>query len=334
MIFITKRAHLIKYFALPIAILVSTSICFAEENLPVKVDKLPFKVQPNGENLPDIVFDDGRVAEVVVRQHLGEFSVTMDIAQNSCGKNIPTTCRIVHPYLDYKLQLVWKVHPNPEKIGKLLKRDNSDIFDQREVISYTGKIKHPDILKDIKNPEMTCSTWDWLAPNSQQIDLLDWSIEVMLPNPETLLNENRTFRSYQNMTLTKINQTTYSLGLPKTDELDAVLIIGDQVGWTVKKENFESCEVTIKPDIASVVSDFQKEKNYSAPISISPNSPFWEAYAKGDFNYKVKAMWVLAKKHPDLLFFTALRLVSGTPYLETGAVAQVYKVSASTGDIQ
>lgn len=331
-IFHGKDSPLTKHFWISITILLSTNTSWGQDGLPTIVaEKFPFKIEASGDRtLPKVVFDDGRVAEIVMEQEKSKFFTEMDITLNSCGKNIPTQCNLVSSYIDAQVKLVWKKHPNPEKIGKPLMRDKREVFSRRSLLTYTGKAKHPVVFKDLQNPVLTCSNWEWLSPKSEKIDLLEWSTENMLTNNETDLSENRTSNAYHGIALTKIDETSYEIGFPTSKDMTILLFDGTVIGWTVKAENFESCDVTIKPNLSTAQTEFQREKKYSTPVAITDDSPFWEQAARQDSIFKVLSVQLLARKHPGLLFLNLIELVNGS----LTDNSQTFKISPVSGEIE
>ena len=186
----------------------------AEVVKEIKREKFPFKVESRTDDmLPEIIFDDGRVAQVVVASMPAQLlDIGMDVVESHCGKNIPTKCSITYPVSNNELKLVWKTHPDAKKIGKpVLNKNNQEILNETLSFSFSDKKKYEKFYKEVgmKDPEFSCPKWDWLDTKGDKIQLLEWSSEIMLTNPETDINENRTFMAVMDIALHKKNKNTF-----------------------------------------------------------------------------------------------------------------------------
>ncbi len=283
----------------------------------IKVEKLPFKIESRTDAmLPEILFDDGRIAHVVVGTMPAQtFDVGMDIVESNCGKNIPTKCSTTYSILNYELKLVWKSHPDAKKIGKpLVNKGGQEILTDTQSFSFSDKKKYEKFYKEIglKDPEFSCSKWEWLNIKSDKIQLLEWSAETMAQNSESDINENQSFMAVMDLTLRKKSKNIYVVGYPKkvikSSFVDSgfILVAGDVVGWTVQLPNNESCEVSIKPDLTSAIAEFNKTK-YSEPKPILKNSPLWDKYKYQNYSNDDTFKYLTANE--DLAYLQMLKLI-------------------------
>ncbi len=314
-----KNVILISLFTL----LMATSTLKAQSSIvvkEVKVETLPFKIQNRTDGiLPEIIFDDGRVAQLVVATSpLKIINVGMDIVESNCGKNIPTKCSLAYPVVNFEFKLVWKLHHDIKKVGTVLvNKSGQEILSDIQSFSFSDKLKYNKFYKEIglKDPEFSCPKWEWLKVSSDKIQLLEWSLELMLDNIESDLAENQTYMAVMDLTLHRKNKKTYTLDYPKkviksAFSSDFNLFFGDVIGWTVQQPTHESCEVTIKPDLSDAITEFSQIK-YGEKRLILKNSSIWDKFKTEKYeNNPSKYKYTVGKE--DLLYLLMLNLISVT----------------------
>lgn len=199
---------------------------------------------------PLIVFPEGRIAHLVRRDITIAFARKMVITNSSCGKILAPACRVTTHWRQVVYELVWKAHPDPSKVGQALLQgaNHGKVFSESTILEAFSKDRFPRSSRGLDLPVLTCEDFSWLGGKKKDaVHLLDWTIESMVRNLETSLALNRTIETALSIDLLPVDGG-YRIQHPKhysgASLPDFGLVFIDNMGWTVDREKFESCDIT------------------------------------------------------------------------------------------
>jgi len=180
---------------------------------------------------------DGRVATIKVAQRDSKLlSVPYKIADNSCTNRQAMSCDLKLKYRQFWFALVWVQHPDPNRVGQVVKRTTEAngeaaiaIESQESTIGIMQKT-YPLVSQGLAKPELQCADFSWLPGGSsvapESLRLTRWDSENNEPNPETGIGENRTNGGAYGVTFRRASPKSLQIesiegfsGVAKTDEI-------------------------------------------------------------------------------------------------------------------
>lgn len=257
-------------------LLLSTVAGWAEPSSPSAL--APILIKKTGQPLR-AQWSDGREAQLESTEPLNQYlTYKFSVYENTCAiiSNPDKPC-LYHAGLSSTLfRWVWTKNPqNTDRVGKTLEiKYGQDGFTPFQSIVQAGVLNH--FNKDFsseKTPldQMTCDDWDWLKPYLPQATSLlspifsvqSWAVEIMVTNPETGENENRTFFNYFDVQLS-YNKQLKTLTLQQVGDsvaltaFNSFLFIGDVVHWSLRSSSHQQCTLAFKPDFGEIGKQVEK----------------------------------------------------------------------------
>lgn len=252
----------------------------------------------NSDQLPEIQYTSDGILEVI---YSPEHSMTLGtktilkkdieipgrINEITClPLNLRTGCNAVTDLLVKTYRLVWKSHPNPEKLGKSVRvkftneNGGGEIpLDQSFLATYEAQFLrfspsspiNDSELKSLEPSHLRCDSYAWYdqllsiySGNSSDLRLNEWSQEDMRENPETSLSENRTNAAHLGVNLTKTSDglEVQNIEFPGTGLFmqSLFLFLGDVIGWNLVNGP-QTCDLAFNFDTASFIGQFRKIQN-------------------------------------------------------------------------
>ncbi len=172
--------------------------------------KMP-SVKMNEKNELEIIYDLNKIAVISMRENtLEDLGYKINLRTSSCHTNVPVIdCTMSGWIKMYEILPVWKNHPDPKRIGQIMKTDDRDVsrlptlFEtgmkyQKETVPRVAPF-FDEVLKRAKNATIKCSDYKWLPSDVGIID--EVSYEIIQTSPETGLDENRSAISFRSVQL-------------------------------------------------------------------------------------------------------------------------------------
>jgi hypothetical protein len=213
----------------------------------------------------ELRWPDGRVAQFYYSDYRplnvpGKATVFL----NSCSTKIGAECAYKYGMLYSLFQLRWTVHPQLDKVGKVVQmKTNSPqgMFEDfgGELFESLGNREagHP-VLSKIPMDRLSCKNWSWYGENPKRLLIENFSSEFMFPNPETGNNENTTAASVENVVFEKEDETdelvlrSYGEYIASEGLGGGSFFNGDTITWRLKRSDALYCDVSLKPDFTDV----------------------------------------------------------------------------------
>jgi hypothetical protein len=207
-------------------------------------------------------FQDGRkallthaLAKVVrVPIHLRQIENTCDPGQVLARCDLNLDFAMQHQYLR------WTTHPDAAKIGKVVqakyKGDSNLITLEDEFQSYFwfNTLTNPQWAGRFQPDMLSCDNYLWTAqmPKSgENLLIQSWTSEIMLPNPETGVNENQTFSGSFNVELavTPAGLRIAKLGPSHQVEGSPPYVSAQVSNLTFEGPAHQQCQISFEADI-------------------------------------------------------------------------------------
>jgi hypothetical protein len=209
----------------------------------------------------------------------------VDIAEDLCADQYTTpACTYKLDFANDHLVLVWTKHPNVSKIGKVVQAQlNYDggkgslrPVDLNVGSSFTTQFlgQKPD---DRFHPdEIACDRYDWLGDGFQSTTIPEklkiniWSAELMLPNSETGISENRSYLNAEGVLFIQSNS------IFKLTSIDRLISMGNASSTTllpignistlqmVNPTTKARCQISLSHDLVGAARSLNLESHYLA----------------------------------------------------------------------
>ncbi|MBX9767934.1 MAG: hypothetical protein K2X47_11735 [Bdellovibrionales bacterium] len=242
---------------------------------------------PAAPQIPAPIIDLKPGSEVVIRWSNGNeaklmrsalndkvLAVPLQVTENLCvPSRTDISCFYDIAARFYQLAVVWTKHSDPVKVGKIVETDRSypgqpiEFRPVKEDVSlFTNERAFaPIATQGMPLDHLRCDDFSWMpgvmnpsAPRA--IRIIRWESELMFPNPETNVNENRPVAGFMGAQLESINDKTmvirsvrhltglFSILPPVTGTASLTFALPKtSTGFT------PLCQVTAKSDFALVV---------------------------------------------------------------------------------
>ncbi len=240
----------------------------------------------------DLRFKDGRVAEFMInRRDVLETDLPIKITDNSCTNNSNISCEYRLGLILNDLTMAWVVHPDASKIGKTVtmryQAPNGappmefPLF-QQGLVAFSDRGGTPKLAVPIPNDIFNCKDFSWLPPGNTEapssISFARWDAELMFPNPETGLMENRTISMAMDFTMNRNSSGGLEIGTVKK-YLASSQVAAAATLWSLitKDTSGNYCPITVTPNavpLGAAIAQYQAAK-----------APHFVAYIYGDDEY-------------------------------------------------
>jgi hypothetical protein len=194
----------------------------------VPVPQVPGANQPAAKPKPKLMqkdsqyfvdFQDGRIARFTQAiGHVQGVDLGMNQIENTCDTaQILSSCTLKMDMAAMALYLMWVKHPNPAKIGQILKikpngaTEPRVLADEGRIMMWFDTISKKGWASFFKPDQIVCDNLNWIQSIPQQNDSLkiqSWSGEIMNGNIETGVDENQAFSNAFDVVLKKVNDKT------------------------------------------------------------------------------------------------------------------------------
>lgn len=234
------------------------------DSTQVQLDKKVAQAITNEKGEVVFVFYDGREAQVFYGPS-GSFTAKVKLQQleNSCEYDLkPANCEVEGFYQNFKIQMQWTKHSDPQKIGRVVERVNSGEPERLEndllVTSLTYQKTFDDKPKDYPKYKISCDQTQWIekARTSAKSALFSAvTSEFMLENSETNVNENQTFAEIYSARFDAVSLNSYILSTYQYSR--SIVSSGDpflsnQVVHFVYPEKNKACHVAFAANISDL----------------------------------------------------------------------------------
>jgi hypothetical protein len=241
--------------------------------LLVLVSSVCWALDPDGVSRPNfqkgkvvkLEYSNGRTADLMLSAPVDmEIPVTLQVEENTCEPDrIGQICKYLAHVRKRKFELHWVRHPDPNQLGKPVKRKKDDVGGE-DVFHYSvwysfHRDKYPEYVKGLPPDVLTCNDFNWLPGSStlkvnQKYLIRQWLSQFMTLNLETGDSENAFHSGMDQVTLTKKDAKTFQIS--RVERLFAqgrfLIPLINMVTLVVPKKqngkNKESCQISLKPD--------------------------------------------------------------------------------------
>jgi hypothetical protein len=294
-------------------------------------------VQMNENNEVEIIFDPQRIAVVSFRENRQEsFDMTLKIRSSSCQFPTPKIdCTMTNWFKTYDALPVWKVNPDKQRIGKVLKVNNSDISESSIIyqtnMRYIKNIKEKnklfsEVLERAEPSKIKCSDYSWLPSNITSIN--EMSYEYMIPSTETGLVENKSIASVYDVQLQRnsagislTNIRPYYSSNPLSVFSDTFPLVATLMGWTYRNQN-NICSVYFEREVnlASIGQNIQDSMTAFTPLKAKSIEALQKQLTQqndNQFSYRTDDTWLFEKNQSSemriLLYFRIANIAYENP---------------------
>lgn len=267
----------------------------AAEQLLKSYEALPFRLIHQPGRAIGLEWKDGsRVAEMEIGTNKFEKRVGIEVVGNTCGqKQTGHLCDAPLAFTFNTTRLVWKKHPDPARVGQVVKSDVypfDSLSQGPSMVDFTPKSNAGlvDPIGDEILP-MHCKNWNWLPPSpSGRLKIASWSYDdnELEGNPLAPQNQTQTAGEFHDLTALLSPNGSFRIEKPENpfDHLGydntpvtsnqfaggALLAIDRNTVWQIGQSNGELCKVRLKPmlDLNSFVAILLQ-----SPRSFEPATP-------------------------------------------------------------
>lgn len=286
---------------------------FYSGELPIEntleLPRLPYKVKLKKGQPIQIVFEDGRIAELRKRAEVKNTEIPMSISESTCtNKATPSSCKFKEELGFISYRLFWSKNPNKEKVNKPLKlaEGTTKIFGKKaedfneKTKTYTSfesvkqspqeKLVLPDSFLNLNKLTLSCNNYSsfGLEDSAKSMNFNEWSLELNTKNPEIFVNQNMVSNAVLDIGFVKSKQGEFQLSHygyieGKDDTFFLQFFNSDIVAYNVQKDDFTSCDVSTKLDTSQATQNLTesrintREKPHSPVIFQSYEHTFWLA---------------------------------------------------------
>lgn len=250
---------------------------------PTPEPKAPIVTTVAGQPV-SVDFQDGRIA-VVKKSAVSandQLSIPFQVFDSLCADARGMSCVYRLSFRTVFYFLAWSQHPDAAKVNQPLKR----IFPAGTVISeegrkiensdfYSGTEGHlfPVVTQGLPVAQVECDDFSWLPTKTKEapaaLEALRWDSEMMMENPETGVNENRTTgggahislrrSSPRSLAISSVGAFTSQYGFN-----NGALVVGDVSTMTLDDQKGGYCSVELKPgglaDVTAQVRNLKSQR--------------------------------------------------------------------------
>ena len=245
-------------------ILFTIQIAKAQEPTP---SPTPTQIRNEGEQVR-WTFTDGREAGLFAQKlPPATFAVDFTFSDTTCPRTVERApkCQLKLPLVITRFAVRWNLNSDREKIGRTVKIRFGDTQTFELQNDHLGTVYHYklDPREFAMDPlQIECDDYTWLGGGEmppERVTFVTWANELMLPNPETEVNENTSIGSVSDVRFVREGK---SLELVTTGEwtaifpglLSTVMYIGDSLHLVERSGEGQTCQSSVKPNTAAVVS--------------------------------------------------------------------------------
>jgi hypothetical protein len=205
-------------------------------------------------------FKDGREAVLKIRRHqIYDLKMPLNITENTCADLQTLKCDYSINVQFNWLVFIWTKNPDMNKIGKAVyyqPEGTSAKIVSAENSIFSDVVDTPiqTLAPTLPHSSLTCPRYDWLPENGkdapEKIDIAIWTQELMVPNRDTGMSENRTVTTANNVIFNKNKSeilVLQNVGGRGGSTNISELVLGDVLAWWIQKSDGELCQVAIKP---------------------------------------------------------------------------------------
>lgn len=208
---------------------------------------------------------DGRVATLFqATGPVGHLGVPLKQIENTCDySQVPSSCKLQLEYADYAVYFKWSKHPDPQKIGHIVKYKSlnvdppqtGDLEDNRQILLWYTSLRQPEWKGLLKPDRLVCDNLNWtklIPKNGQRLTVQSWTSEANNQNKETNANENQTFLGVFNTEMIQIDDKTLQFDKFGADS-SPTATIPPYFGLQTSNANFQAadgrvCQVSFQVD--------------------------------------------------------------------------------------
>lgn len=255
---------MVKFLTVASAICLIANISIGEGVATPVEPKMP-TVKMNEKNELEIIYDLNKVAVISMRENTQEdLSYKINLRTSSCQTNVPVIDCTMSAWIKfYEILPVWKIHPDPTRIGQIMKVDHFNVGSvptlivtgmkyQKDAVPRIAPLFH-EVLKRAKNETIRCSDYKWLPNDVGIID--EVSYELIQASPETGLDENRSAISFRSVQLERdlngivfSNIKPYFLSSASDFFTRIVPSYAPLMGWSFQTNN-KSCDYSFEREV-------------------------------------------------------------------------------------
>jgi hypothetical protein len=242
-----------------ISFLLFNTPVFAQQDIRdyIKIEGQPVRME----------FGADKEAEFLVARFSSEEFIDFLISHShslSCSiEFLGKDCRIRIPSVKEAVVGRWIKHPEPTRVGQLIRRVES----QDPMVVEIVRLGSYGADRKMGPHQMFCTDEPPSIRSVNQITIDMWSGEFNLPNLQTLVPENQIFQGSYLPVLERAEKGWIfkSLGVPFAvfSETNSVSLIGDVINLRVQQFG-PHCSLTYKGDIISLIDQGQKLKTPKA----------------------------------------------------------------------
>ena len=243
----------------------STHIAQAQAPTP---SPTPTSIRNDGEQIR-WSFTDGREAGLFAQKLPPTvFAIDFTSSDTTCPRAVERApkCQLKLPLVITRFAVKWNRNADEAKLGQTLKVRFGESQTFELANSHLGTVYHHklDPREFAMDPlRIECDDYTWLGGGElppEQVTFVTWANELMLPNPETDVNENTSIGSVSDARFVRDGR---GLKLVTTGEwtaifpglLSTVMYIGDSIHLVERSGEGQTCQSSIKPNTAAVVSE-------------------------------------------------------------------------------
>lgn len=186
------RLHLFLFF-LCLGLLPNS---FAQYTTTTSVENKVKSIKQELGSPVEIRFEDGRIAQVMVRESTEVFKVPIVLSENSCKKEVGHKCQLIVPYARQQFAAIWKVHPTRKGQALEYSFDKNVTYGQQLAITRMQNNLYENILRRIDlSPEEKKKAQ--LALEQKQMGYIECDKDISIALPK---NREITFwdETYEN----------------------------------------------------------------------------------------------------------------------------------------
>ncbi len=246
--------------------LLATVCCFADE--PDLRNEVLFKFE-NGQPV-EVDYRDGRVAEWVMgKRPVKQFPTRYQVTENTCTGVEGVRGEFLLTFQANSFELRWRQHPKVEMVGKTVGikpktaaagTTFSEVKDDFQFLTNDAQSTAPLLTKDFPADAFRASDFSWLpgggAEPPDAIEFTRWDTEFMQTNPETGLNENRTFTVATHPKLVRsdglLELREFGGGTPNPFGGTRFLLFVGDIWSIILKNGDEFCQISTKSNLADL----------------------------------------------------------------------------------
>lgn len=272
------------------------------DSTQIQLDKKVAKAITNEKGEVVFVFYDGREAQVFYGPS-GSFTgqVKLQQLENSCEYDFkPANCEVEGFYQNFKFQMQWTKHSDPQKIGRVVERVYSSEIERFEedllISNLTYHKTFDDKPNDYPKYKISCDQTQWIekAQTSAKSALFSSvTSEFMLENSETGVNENQTFAEIYNARFDAVSLNSYILSTYQYSR--SIVSSGDpflsnQVVHFVYPEKNKACHIAFAANISDLAMKANELEEKSKEIINKKILKNVGNFSNNEFNFLIEEL--------------------------------------------